>query len=76
MTSMQLRIGLTATGGDMAASAMLSLRQNLDVNYYIHAFNSEFCQLSSSIADQFDVVPLDRLSLWCILPNKLRHLQL
>ena len=57
MNRAQLRIGLTATGGDMVASAMLSLRQNKEINFHIHAFNSEYSEVSASIADNFDVLP-------------------
>ena len=52
-----LRIGLTSTGGDMVASAMLSLRQNKEINFHIHAFNSEYNEVSASIANDFDVLP-------------------
>ena len=57
MNRTQLRIGLTSTGGDMVASAMLSLRQNQEINFHIHAFNSEYNEVSASIADDFDVLP-------------------
>ena len=57
MNGTQLRIGLTSTGGEMVASAMLSLRQNQEIKFHIHAFNSEYCGVSASIADDFDVLP-------------------
>ena len=41
----------------MVASAILSLRQNQEINFHIHAFNSEYCKVSASIADDFDVLP-------------------
>ena len=41
----------------MVASAMLSLRQNKEINFHIHAFNSEYSEVSASIADDFDVLP-------------------
>ena len=36
---------------------MLSLRQNQEINFHIHAFNSEYSEVSASIADDFDVLP-------------------
>ena len=57
MNRNQLRIGLTATGGDMVASAMRSLRQNSEINFHIHAFNNEYSEVSSAIAADFDVLP-------------------
>ena len=57
MNRNQLRIGLTATGGDMVASAMRSLRQNSEINFHIHAFNNEYSEVSASIAADFDVLP-------------------
>jgi carbamoylphosphate synthase large subunit len=57
MNRTQLRVGLTSTGGDMVASAMLSLRQNQEINLHIHAFNFEYSEVSASIADGFDVLP-------------------
>ena len=40
----------------MVASAMLSLRQNQEINFHIHAFNHEYSEVSASIADDFDVL--------------------
>ena len=57
MNRTQLRIGLTATGGDMVASAMRSLSQNSEINFHIHAFNYEYSEVSVSIAADFDVLP-------------------
>ena len=57
MNRAQLRIGLTSSGGDMVTSAMRSLRQNQKINFHIHAFNSEYSEVSASIADDFDVLP-------------------
>ena len=57
MSRVPLRIGLTSTGGDLVASAMLSLRQNKKIEFHIHALNSDYNQLSASIADNFDVLP-------------------
>ena len=57
MNRTQLRIGLTATGGDMVASAMRSLSQNAEIKFHIHAFNFEYSEVSASIADKFDVIP-------------------
>ena len=57
MSRAQLRIGLTASGGDMVASAMRSLRQNQEINFHIHAFNSEYSEVSAAIAADFDVLP-------------------
>jgi len=41
----------------MVASAMLSLRQNQEINFHIHAFNSEYNDVGASIANDFDVLP-------------------
>ena len=40
----------------MVASAMLSLRQNQEIKFHIHAFNHEYSEVSASIADDFDVL--------------------
>ena len=57
MTKKQLRVGLTAMGGDMAASTVLSLRKNKQVSFYVHAFNSEHSNVMAAIADDFSVLP-------------------
>ena len=57
MNRPQIRIGLTSAGGDMVASSMLSLRKNQEINFHIHAFNSEYIEVNAFIADGFDVLP-------------------
>ena len=57
MTRRNLSVGLTATGGDLVASALLSLRQNREINFHIHAFNSGYSPLIDAIADRFDILP-------------------
>ena len=58
MTAQTLRIGLTATGGDMVVSALLSLRQNNQVKFHITAFNSQHSEIIDRIADNFYTVPV------------------
>ena len=48
MSRLKLRIGLTASGGGMVASAMLSLRKNKQINFYISAFNSINCSAETT----------------------------
>ena len=56
MTAQTLRIGLTATGGDMVVSA-LSLRQNNQLKFHITTFNSQHSEIIDRIADNFYTVP-------------------
>ena len=47
MTKRALRIGITASGGDLVPSAFMSLRKNRQLSFEIHAFNAAFAPLSA-----------------------------
>ncbi len=57
MTKRALRIGITASGGDLVPSAFMSLRKNRQLSFEIHAFNAAFAPLSARLADRFHILP-------------------
>jgi len=57
MNARPVRIGITASGGDMVPSAILALRKNEQLAFYIHAFNLGFHPVSAYLADKFDILP-------------------
>ena len=81
-----LRIGITASGGDLVPSAFMSLRKNRQLSFEIHAFNAAFAPLSAQLADKFHILPsgehpdfaakvmdyLNRVPLMCSCPGLMR----
>ena len=50
-------IGITSSGGDFVSSQILSLKKSKKNNFKIIAFNENYHELSTKIADEFEIIP-------------------
>ena len=57
MKKPKLKIGVTACGGNMVSSALLSLKRSPYIDFEIYAFNSTQHEISQNIADHFALLP-------------------
>ena len=57
MKKQKLKIGVTACGGNMVSSALLSLKRSQHIDFEIYAFNSAQHEISQNIADHFALLP-------------------